>query len=265
MTEPTTTLRQRWADGGATFGAWLVVPGLVGAEAIARLGFDYVCADLQHGAVGEEGVLPVIQAVALGGSRPVVRVRWNEPGAIGRALDAGAEGVVVPMVNSPAEAEAVVRGRPLPAARGPQLRPVRRQPPPRRVRGRRQRRPRHHPDDRDRRRLRRLDNILAVAGVDAVYVGPADLSLSLGLPPGNNDDRAEFRDALTAIVAACRQHGVVPGIHASGALAERRLEQGFRMITVSSDLLALRTRMAEELDEARAGGSGGASPDDAIY
>ena len=99
--------------------------------------------------------------------------------------------------------------------------------------------------------LQHLDDILSVPGVDAVYVGPADLSLSLGLPPGNNDDRSEFTDALAAIVAGCRRHGVVAGIHASGALAERRLEQGFLMITVSNDLLSMRTRMADELAQGR--------------
>jgi 4-hydroxy-2-oxoheptanedioate aldolase len=97
-----------------------------------------------------------------------------------------------------------------------------------------------------------LDEILSTPGVDAIYVGPADLSVSLGLPPGSNDGRAEFDDALAVIVAACRKHGVVPGIHATGALAARRLEQGFRMITVSGDMLAMRTRMAEELAESRA-------------
>ncbi len=260
-----TTLRQRWGEGHTTFGAWLVVPGLVGAEAVARLGFDYVCADLQHGAVGEEGVLAVIQAVVLGGSRPVVRVRWNEPGAIGRALDAGAEGVIVPMVNSPAEAEAVVRAVRYPPlgvrSFGPFAASLRRE----EYAGTANDLLAAIPMIETADALRRLDDILAVDGVDAVYVGPADLSLSLGLPPGNNDDRAEFRDALATIVAACRQHGVVPGIHASGALAARRLEEGFRMITVSSDLLAVRTRMAEELDEARAGRSDPSPGGDAIY
>ena len=65
--------------------------------------------------------------------------------------------------------------------------------------------------------LAHLDDILSVPGVDAIYVGPADLSLSLGLPPGNNDDTASFREALDEIVAGCRRHGVVPGIHATGS------------------------------------------------
>ena len=99
--------------------------------------------------------------------------------------------------------------------------------------------------------LAHLDDILAVAGVDAVYVGPADLSLSLGLPPGNNDGIAAFDDALAAIAAACRRHGVVAGIHATGSLTHRRREQGFTMVTVTSDLLSLRAGLSAELAAAR--------------
>ena len=234
--------------------------GPVGAEAAARAGFDYVCADLQHGSIGEEGVVPVLQAVALGGSSPVVRVRWNEPGAIGRALDAGAEGIVVPMVNSPEEAEGVVRAMRYSPVGARSFGPTRRRcdgtttPRRRRARG-------GDPDDRDhagpgparrhplgrgdRRRLRRPGRPLADAG----------------LPPGNNDGQPAFDDALAQIVAACRDHGVVPGMHASGALAGRRLEQGFRMLTVASDLVSIRAHMADELATARSGaqsGDGGA-------
>ena len=99
-----------------------------------------------------------------------------------------------------------------------------------------------------------LDDILAVPGVDAIYVGPADLSLSLGLPPGNNDDADAFREALPTIVAGCRRHGVVAGIHATGALTARRLEQGFAMVTVTSDTVALRLGLAAEMARARAAG-----------
>jgi 4-hydroxy-2-oxoheptanedioate aldolase len=99
--------------------------------------------------------------------------------------------------------------------------------------------------------LGNLDDIMSVPGVDAIYVGPADLSLSLGLKPRNNDGEAVFDDALTSIVEACGRHGVVPGIHASGALAGKRLEQGFRMITVANELLAMRTGLSAELELAR--------------
>ena len=85
------------------------IPSPVSAEAVAHLGFDYVCIDAQHGGIDYSDCLPLIQAILLGGSRPIVRVPWNEPGVIGKMLDAGAHGVIVPMVNTVEEARAVVR------------------------------------------------------------------------------------------------------------------------------------------------------------
>ncbi|MGD9705600.1 MAG: HpcH/HpaI aldolase/citrate lyase family protein [Acidimicrobiia bacterium] len=257
------TLREQWVAGRTTMGGWLSVPSSVSAEAAARVGFDFVCVDTQHGAIEYQTAVGMLQAIALGAGAPIVRVPWNEPGIIGKMLDAGAEGVIVPMVNSAAEAEAVVRAcRYAPAGSrswGPSVTGMR------------------HSDyfawARDNvavipmietvEALGRLDEILSTPGVDAIYVGPADLSVSLGLPPGNNDDRAEFTEALVAIVAACRNAGVVPGIHASGALSARRLEQGFQMITVANDLLAIRTRMADELNLAH--GALASTGSDAIY
>ena len=257
------TLRQLWANGSPTYGGWLTMPFSGSAESAARCGFDYVCVDNQHGVNDYQVTATMIQGILLGGSRPIVRVPWNEPGIIGKMLDAGAEGVVVPMVNSAAEADAVVRACRYPArgtrSHGPILAGLR---------------------DRDYTTtandrvavipmietvdaLTDIDEILAVSGIDAIYVGPSDLSLSLGLPSGNNDDRPEFTDALERIVAACRRAGVVPGIHGSGALAAKRREIGFQMITVAGDMLAMRTKMAEELAQAR--GADGPATGKAMY
>ena len=245
------SLREIWAQGQPTFGAWLGSPSSISAEAAAQAGFEYVCCDNQHGVVDYQATVTVIQAIELARSNPIVRVPWNEPGIIGKMLDAGAQGVIVPMVNSAAEAAAVVRYASYPPRGARSFGPI--------LAGGRV--PNYAAVANDRvaivpmvetvEALNGIDALLAVPGVTAIYVGPADLSLSLGLPPGNNDDSPLFTDALVRIVAACRNAGVVPGIHASGALAERRLEQGFRMITVSNDLLAMRTAMAGELAMAR--------------
>jgi 4-hydroxy-2-oxoheptanedioate aldolase len=250
-----TTLREQWAAGEPTFGAWLTVASTLTAEATARAGFDYVCIDNQHGGVDYEVTARMIQAVLLGGARPIVRVPWNEPGIVGKMLDAGAEGIVVPMVNTAEEAAAVVRAVRYPPLGARSFGPV--------FAGLRA--PGYHVEANARvaavpmietaDALARLDDILSVDGIDAIYVGPADLSLSLGLPPANNDDSAVFTDALEAIVAACRRHGVVPGIHATGALADRRREQGFVMITVASDVLAMRMALGAELAQARGTGA----------
>ena len=244
-----TSLRDLWRAGDTTLGAWLSVPSSVTAEATARAGFDYVCIDTQHGAVEYSDAVPMIQAILLGGSRPIVRVPWNEPGIIGKMLDAGAQGIIVPMVNSVAEAEAAVRScRYVPhgGARswGPGLAAPR-------VDGHYLEWAEQHvaciPMIETTQALDSLDDILAVPGIDGVYVGPADLSLTLGLRPQNNDGDAAFDDALSAVVAGCERAGVVAGIHASGALTPARKAAGFGMITVSTELLALKAGLAAEL------------------
>ena len=156
------------------------------------------------------------QAVLLGGGTPICRVPWNEPGIIGKMLDAGIEGIIVPMVNSAAEAEAVVRaGRYVPmGARS--FGPV--------VAGMRRadhyewssRRHRPDPDDRDRRghRQPRRHPGRARHRRRSTSARPTCRSRS-GCKPGNNDGEGKFDDALATIVAGCRNAGIVPGIHAT--------------------------------------------------
>ena len=189
------TLRTQWNEGRDTLGVWLALPSIISAETAARAGYDYVCIDNQHGVNDYQQTVAMAQAILLGGGTPIARVPWNEPGIIGKMLDAGLEGVIVPMVNSVAEAQAVVRaGRYAPmGARsfGPVVAGMRRTD--------------HYEWSTDGialipmietvEAMRNLDEILSTPGIDAIYVGPADLSVSLGLPPGNNDDRSEFTDA----------------------------------------------------------------------
>ncbi|MEM9036349.1 MAG: aldolase/citrate lyase family protein [Actinomycetota bacterium] len=254
------TLSDKWADDQIVLGGWASVPDPLVAETIARTGFDFVCVDTQHGWVDYSDSVPMLQGILYGGSTPIVRVPWNEPGIIGKSLDAGAEAVIVPMVNSIDDAvAALTAGRYAPDGS--------------RSFGPTAQRPRIAGDLVSWARqsttvipmietvdaVEKIDEILGVGGIEAIYVGPADLSVTLGLPAGNNDGDAAFDDALAEIVAGCRRNGVVPGIHASGALTARRVEQGFRLITVSGDIVALRRSMSEELAEAK----GAAAPESA--
>ena len=97
------TLRTKWDRSEETLGAWTFIPSPVTAESCARAGFDYVCIDTQHGAIGYDSVVPMIQAIELGGGIPIARVPWNEPGIIGKMLDAGCHGIIIPMVNTAEE------------------------------------------------------------------------------------------------------------------------------------------------------------------
>lgn len=245
------SLREKWAAGEETLGFWLSLPNFVSAEIAGRQPVDYVCIDTQHGVIDYQESAKMIQAIDLVGGTPIVRVPWNEPGVIGKSLDAGAHGVVVPMVNTREQAEAVVRSvRYAPEGTrswGPVMAGLR------------------HSDNRawagehvavipmieTGEAISNLDDILSVPGIDAIYVGPADLSLSLGSSPFYSEDDPVFTEALTTIVAACRRHGVVPGIHATGPLTPRRRQQGFQMITVTSDALAMRAGFNSELAAAK--------------
>jgi 4-hydroxy-2-oxoheptanedioate aldolase len=249
--ETSHTLREQWGSGSVTFGAWLTMPSTISAEVAARTKFDYVCLDTQHGAIDYQTSIAMAQAIVLGGGHPIARVPWNEPGIIGKTLDAGIDGVIVPMVNTVAEAEAVVQATRYPPRGSRSFGPV--------IAG--LRRSNYHgwandgvaviPMIETVEALRNLDAILAVPGIDAIYVGPADLSASLGLRPQNNDGEKIFDEALTTIAAACKRAGVVPGIHASAQLAARRVEQGYQMITVTSDMLAMRSQLGADLAVAR--------------
>ncbi len=246
-------LKRLWQQGQPALGGWLTVPSSFSAEVFAHAGFDWLNIDMQHGLIDYQCAVGMLQAISTTDTVPLVRVPWNEPGIIMKALDAGAYGVIVPLVNSRAEAEAAVA-----ACRYPP-RGIRSYGPVRAVyyAGRDYF---AHADQEvlcivmieTRQALESLDGILSVPGVDAAYVGPADLSLSLGLPPAADHEEPVFVDALQRIVEACRRYGVVPGFHAGGpAVARKRIEQGFLMIELTDDAGSLARSAARDLKEAR--------------
>ncbi len=233
-------VREAWAAGRPALGAWLVVPSAFSAEIIAHAGFDWVCVDMQHGVIDYAQMVTMLQAVASTEVTPLVRVPWNEPGIIGKTLDAGARGVIIPMVNSRAEAERAVQACRYAPLGTRSYGPVRA----------------NYYAGFDyfenanedvicivmvetREAVAQVDGILSVPGIDAVYVGPADLSVTLGLPPAPDQDAASFSDAITRILDACRTHDVVPGIAGNQQTAPKRIEQGFRLVEVAADAALL--------------------------
>ncbi len=245
-------VKAKLQDGGCAIGAWLSIPSPVTAEIIGRAGFDYACLDLQHGMVDYADAMAMIQAVELGDSVPFARVTWNEPGVIGRMLDLGTAGVIIPMVNTPADATAAVAScRYAPAGR--------RSVGPTRIRiGR----PDYFEGADDyvlcipmietAEAVANIDDILSVPGIDAVYVGPSDLAVSMGVGgPGLHNDHPDFSEALATVVDSCRRHGVVPGIHTNVDLVERRVEEGFRLMTVIIDVPTLQMAVGDLLADAR--------------
>ncbi len=255
------TVKEKWDRGDVTFGAWLSIPSSFSAEVMAHQGFDWVCIDMQHGVIDYQVALTMLQAIGATETIPIVRVPWNEPGIIGKVLDAGAMGVIIPMVNSVEEAkQAVAACRYFPQGSrsfGPtraayyagsdyfgganeQIACI--------------------PMIETKQAVERLDEILAVPGIDAVYVGPADLSITLGLPPGMANAGA-FEEARVLIAKKCAEHGVTAGIHANAGLAEKHAAAGYRMITISGDAVAIPVQAQADLKLARGAASGG----EAVY
>lgn len=233
-------MMQLWAAGDAGVGLWLSVPDSSVAENLSTLNPAYMVVDMQHGLIDYSDVRHMFQAMQRSTATPLIRVPWNEPGIIGKVLDAGAMGVIIPMVNSADEAAQAVRScfyQPKGSrSHGP-------------VRAGVALGEGYASEANDQvacipmietvEAIENIDEILAVPGVNAIYIGPADLSRTLGLPPLGDHDDPIFTDALDTILAACRKAGVAAGIHANPAIVQKRLDQGFQMVTATSDLLAV--------------------------
>ena len=245
-------LPNKFTSDRAVFGCWLKVPSSVTAEIAALSGFDYVCIDMQHGFSDRNDLIPMLQAIQPHTSRAIVRVPSNDASIIGWALDAGATGVIVPLVNSAEEAEQAIKACFYPPKGNRSMGPTRAvrvfgEEYVQGVEGSIQCLPMIETLD----ALDNLDAILSVDGVDAIYVGPSDLSVNLGLPKGNNDGNPKFDEALERIINSCEEHNVVPGIHANSSLVETRQEQGFRVLTVVEDDGAMSAGFREVFNQIR--------------
>ncbi|MCJ0980791.1 aldolase/citrate lyase family protein [Rhodococcus sp. ARC_M12] len=235
-------------------GYWSVIDSPVSTEWLAHVGWDYIALDLQHGLIGYSGMLAGITAIdAAHGPAALVRVEANNATVIGRALDAGAAGVIVPLVDTAADAAAAVSAATYPPAGIRSYGPMRSQ-------------LRIGPDPAAANRdtvvlamietpqgLANVEEICAVPGLDGVYVGPSDLRLAVGgSSPADRSVDAEFDAALVRVQKAAAAAGITAGIHtASGSIAAQRLSEGFTLATVASDLTHLKAVSAEHLAAAQ--------------
>jgi 4-hydroxy-2-oxoheptanedioate aldolase len=230
-------VRDRWAAGEPALNAWVSLPGEGPAEALAEAGFDAVTVDLQHGATPPEDLGRVAAAISDAGAVPFARLRWNDPGLAMRALDLGVRGVICPMVDSGEQAEAFVR-----ACRYPPI-GTRSYGPIRGALGVGREQTERANDAvltfaqiESAQALAAVDDIAAAPGLDGLYVGPADLSLTLGLETFADLGDPAMLEALDAVVAAAERAGIVPGIHAPGAeRAAAMIGRGFRFVGAAGD------------------------------
>jgi 4-hydroxy-2-oxoheptanedioate aldolase len=227
-----------------TIGGWCSLPGGFTAEVMANSGFDWACIDLQHGMITSADLLPMLQAFATTHTPVAVRVGWNDPSKIMKALDSGAQAVIVPLVDTPDQARAAVR-----ACRYPPL-GIRSWGPTRSRLGV----PNLTPATADKatvllvmleteNAVARLPEILDTEGVDGIFVGPNDLALTNGrsLPrDASPEELAQQEGQIQIIIETAQAHGKIAGINcASVEVARKRAEQGFRLLAISSDIAFL--------------------------
>ena len=230
-------LRSIWKSGGAAVNGWLAIPSSFAAETMAHQGWDTLTIDLQHGVTDYASMVTMLQAISTTPTVPVVRVPWLEPGILMKTLDAGAYAVICPMVNTREDAQKLVAYTSY-APRG-----TRSYGPIRAFLYGGADYPQHANDTIVRfamietaQALENLDAILSVEGLDAVYIGPSDLSLSLGCKPTFDDLEPKAAQAVEHILERAQAHNIVAGIHnGTPEAALGRIGKGFQFVTISSD------------------------------
>lgn len=242
MTSLRETLDAGVTAGTGTIGGWCAIPSVFSAELMGRCGFDWVCIDTQHGLIGYDQLTGMIQGLAVTGTPVVVRVPWNQPDHIMKALDAGAQGVIVPMVNSGEDARRAVEAVRYPPEGSRSWGPIRASlDVPGYAPGVANARTILVPMIETREGVENMDDILSTPGVDAAYIGPSDLALAHGMAPTLNATEPAHVELIESILHACLRHDVIPGIHTDGIdNAMRWREMGFRMMTLASDAVLMR-------------------------
>ena len=230
-------IRRIWAEGGNVVNGFLGIPSSMSAEVMAHAGWDSLCIDLQHGAIDYQVALSMLQAISTTDTVPLVRAPWNDPAIIGKLLDAGAYGVICPMVNTRAQCEAFVGACRYPPLGYRSFGPIRAA----LVAGA------GYPEESNdelltfamietAEGLQNLEAIVATPGLDGVYIGPSDLSLSHGGKPNQDSQEPFILGAFQQILDACKAAGRRAGVHTqSAAYSQQMIAMGFDLVTVGSD------------------------------
>jgi len=248
-------LRTMWKNDQAAINGWLAIPNSFSAETMAHQGWDTLTIDLQHGVIDYQAMVTMLQAISTTPTVPIVRVPWLEPGIIMKSLDAGAYGLICPMVNTREDAQKFVAWTSY-APRGTRsFGPIRAL-----LYGGTDY-PQHANDTIVRfamietaQALDNLDAIMSVEGLDAIYIGPSDLSLALGCRPVFDDVDPPVAQAIEHILERATANGIKAGVH-NGVpdVALARIAKGFRFVTVGSDARLMAAGSQQVLTKMRAG------------
>ena len=247
-------LKDRLQAGKACVNGWLAIPSGFTAEVMAQCGWDSVTVDLQHGVQDYLSMVQCFQAMQPHPITPLVRVPWNEPGIVGKVLDAGAMGVICPMVNNRAQAEQFVASCKYPPAGSRSNGPIRAA-----MYGEVTTYQKTANDEilvvpmiETEEALDNLEAILDVPGIDMIYVGPSDLGFSLGLAPIMDREEPKILEIYERLIRETAKRGIFAGMHtASAAYAARAIGMGYRFTTVANDSGLMARAALEAVQAAR--------------
>jgi 4-hydroxy-2-oxoheptanedioate aldolase len=244
-----TNVRELVEAGKPVLNCWLSTPSPLVAEVMARQGFHSLCLDMQHGLIDYSDCVPMLQAIGQTDAVPLVRVPSHDPAMMMKVLDAGARGVIVPLVNTAEEAARAVAACRYPPVGTRSFGPTRAA----MVAG-----PEYHLRANGeilvfamietRAGLDNLEEIGRTPGLDGIYIGPSDLSYALGLPPRLDNDHPDHLAAVARIVEECRRCGIIVGIHtATPEFARDAVARGANLVTIATDLNCLRAEAARRI------------------
>ncbi|MCX7561460.1 aldolase/citrate lyase family protein [Sulfitobacter sp. F26204] len=246
-------VRKLWNNSEPAVAGWMQTSSALQAETLASCGYDAIVLDLQHSVTDFAATISMLAAIESKGAEPFVRVQWNDPGDIMRLLDAGAYGIIAPMIETRAQAQALANAMHYPPMGQRSFGP---------------RRPvlRYGPDYvarasdtivslamiETRRGLDNLADILSVEGLDGVFIGPADLAMSLGSMPVPESDDPMVIEAINDILAMAKAADKRVGIFCgSGEAARARISAGFDFVSTTPDLVMLATAARRSVAVAR--------------
>lgn len=249
-------VKQLWSEGKTAINGWLAIPSGFSAEVMAQAGWDSVTVDLQHGVQDYQTMVSCFQAMQSHPVLPMVRVPWNEPGIIGKVLDAGAYGVICPMVNTVQEARNLVQYCKYPPRGTRSNGPIRAG-----LYGEGGTYQKTANDEilvipmiETKEAVENIDAILDVPGIDGIYVGPSDLGLSYGMVPILDREEPEIMRIYEKLLEATGKRGIAAGLHNGTAkYAHRMTKMGFKLVTIANEVSLMVQAARAAVKEARGG------------
>ena len=231
-------LKEIFKQNKSVINGWLQIPSSFSAEVMAHQGWDSLTIDMQHGVIDYPNALQMLQAISSTDTIPMARVNWNEPGQIMKILDAGAYGVICPMVSNREQAEKFVQACQYPPKGYRSFGPIRGL-----IYGGNDYA--NHANDEilklamieTSEALQKLDEIMSTPGLDGIYIGPADLSLAIGQKPAfDNPEGSPTYEQIINILKHAKKNNLVAGIHnATPEYAQKMIDLGFQLVTIGSD------------------------------